>query len=138
MSPWTYGKDGAHLDRHDQQLGKSEIAAKTLAGARGDLAEPLHPDAISLFVVKARHSNFYETPLAYPLSQLNVDQIVLCDQVTEQCILYSAPDTHIRHLGVTIPNDTVAHIHADLAYAALRMMLRNTNAAIRPGGTIEL
>ncbi|MET4641382.1 nicotinamidase-related amidase [Streptomyces atratus] len=107
-------------------------------GARGDLVEPLHPDAISLFVVKARYSNSYETPLAYPPSQLNVDHIVLRGQVTEQCILYSAPDAHIRHFGVTIQNDTVAPIHADLADAALRMMLRNTNAAIRPGETIEL
>ncbi|WP_371798518.1 cysteine hydrolase [Streptomyces sp. NBC_01707] len=115
-----------------------EIVETALAGARGDLVEPLRPDETSLFVVKARHSIFYETPLAYLLSQLDVDHIVLCGQVTEQCILYSALDAHIRHLGVTIPNDAVAHIHSDLADAALRMMQRNMNAAIRPGDTIEL
>ncbi|MET8190707.1 isochorismatase family cysteine hydrolase [Streptomyces sp. NPDC005246] len=115
-----------------------EILETALAGARGDLVEPLRPDEASLFVVKARHSIFYETPLAYLLSQLNVDHIVLCGQVTEQCILHSALDAHIRHLGVTIPNDAVAHIHSDLADAALRMMQRNMNAVIRPGETIEL
>ncbi|MFD5063450.1 cysteine hydrolase family protein [Streptomyces sp. NPDC058394] len=104
-----------------------EIVETALAGARGDLVEPLRPDETSLFVVKARHSIFYETPLAYLLSQLNVDHIVLCGQVTEH-----------RHLGVTIPNDAVAHIHSDLADAALCMIQRNMNAVIRPGDTIEL
>jgi hypothetical protein len=32
---------------------------------------------------------------------------------------------------VTVPDDAVAHIHADLADAALRMMQRNMNADIR-------
>ncbi|SCG08621.1 Isochorismatase family protein [Streptomyces sp. Ncost-T6T-2b] len=56
--------------------------------------------------------------------------MVLCGQVTEQCVLYSALDAHIRHLRVTVPRDAVAHIHGDLAEAALRMMERNMGAAV--------
>ncbi len=62
----------------------------------------------------------------------------LCGQVTEQCILYSALDAHIRHLDVTVPGDAVAHIHADLAEAALRMMERNMNADVRPTATVAV
>jgi hypothetical protein len=40
-------------------------------------------------------------------------------------VLYSALDAHIRHLAVTVPHDAVAHIHEDLAEAALAMMKRN-------------
>ncbi len=57
---------------------------------------------------------------------------MLCGQVTEQCVLYSALDAHIRHLRVTVPRDAVAHIHSDLADAALRMMERNMGARITP------
>jgi nicotinamidase-related amidase len=111
-----------------------EILDEALAGAHAGLVEPLRPDERSLFVVKARHSIFYETPLAYLLTQLGVDRVVLSGQVTEQCVLYSALDAHIRRLGVTVPRDAVAHIHKDLADAALRMMERNMAAEI---GTVD-
>ncbi len=107
-----------------------EIIERTLAGKNAELVEPVLPDDDSLFVVKARHSIFYETPLTYLLSQLGADHVVLCGQVTEQCVLYSALDAHIRHLRVTVPRDAVAHIHSDLADAALRMMERNMGAAV--------
>ncbi|MFI1188381.1 cysteine hydrolase family protein [Streptomyces californicus] len=107
-----------------------EIIERTLAGRNAELVEPVLPDDDSLFVVKARHSIFYETPLTYLLSHLGADHVVLCGQVTEQCVLYSALDAHIRHLRVTVPRDAVAHIHRDLAEAALRMMERNMGAAV--------
>ncbi|MFJ4126536.1 cysteine hydrolase family protein [[Kitasatospora] papulosa] len=110
-----------------------EIIEKVLEGGNVELVESILPDDTSLFVIKARHSIFYETPLSYLLSQLDVDHVVLCGQVTEQCVLYSALDAHIRHLRVTIPRDAVAHIHSDLADAAIRMMERNMGAEIISG-----
>lgn len=107
-----------------------EMLETALSGDHADLVEPVQPDAESLFVVKARHSIFFETPLSYLLAQLGVRRVVLCGQVTEQCVLYSALDAHIRHLDVSVPRDAVAHIHADLADAALRMMQRNMSAEI--------
>ncbi|RVU17595.1 cysteine hydrolase [Streptomyces antnestii] len=107
-----------------------EILETALAGPHADLVRPLSPDQESLFVVKARHSIFFETPLSYLLRQQGIGHVVLCGQVTEQCVLYSALDAHIRHLDVTVPRDAVAHIHEDLADAALRMMERNMAANI--------
>ncbi|MGW9301931.1 isochorismatase family cysteine hydrolase [Streptomyces cyaneofuscatus] len=113
-----------------------ELIETALAGKNAELVEPLLPDGDALFVVKARHSIFYETPLSHLLFQLGVDHVVLCGQVTEQCVLYSALDAHIRQLRVTVPEDAVAHIHKDLAQAALRMMERNMSAAIRTADTV--
>ncbi|MEU9196545.1 isochorismatase family cysteine hydrolase [Streptomyces hundungensis] len=107
-----------------------ELLDTALRGPHADLVRPIVPDKESLFVVKARHSIFFETPLEYLLGQQGVDHVVLCGQVTEQCVLYSALDAHIRHLKVTVPRDAVAHIHEDLAEAALRMMERNMGARI--------
>ncbi|MGW1225638.1 isochorismatase family cysteine hydrolase [Streptomyces sp. NPDC001478] len=122
----------------DWRSHHGEIVEAALAGARPDLVEPLRPDERSLFVVKARHSIFYETPLPYLLHQLGIDHLVLTGQVTEQCILYSALDAHIRHLDLTIPRDGVAHIHEDLAEAALRMAERNMGARVCAAEDIAL
>lgn len=49
-----------------------ELVDTALARAHSDLIEPIRSDDESLFVVKARHSIFYETPLSYLLQQLDV------------------------------------------------------------------
>ncbi|MET7605869.1 isochorismatase family cysteine hydrolase [Streptomyces avermitilis] len=115
-----------------------EILNTALAGTHANLVEPLRPDDESLFVVKARHSIFYQTPLSYLLGQLDVRHVVLCGQVTEQCVLYSALDAHIRHLEVTVPHDAVAHMYDDLAEAALQMMERNMGATICSADSLTL
>jgi nicotinamidase-related amidase len=107
-----------------------ELITTALNGRYADLVKPVLPDDESLFVVKARHSIFYQTPLEYVLQQNGIGHIVLCGQATEQCVLYSALDAHIRHLDVTVVSDAVAHIHPDLADAALRMMERNMGARL--------
>lgn len=124
--PVIYANDNFGLWRSHH----GELVDAALTGPHAGLIEPIRPDGESLFVVKARHSAFYETPLAYLLWRLNVGQVVLAGQVTEQCVLYSALDAHIRHLDVTVPKDAVASIHPHLASAALEMMERNMGARI--------
>lgn len=111
---------------------RDELVEEALQGKHPDLVEPIAPDDDALFVVKARHSIFYQTPLEYLLNQEGVERVVLTGQVTEQCILYSALDAYIRHLEVRVPPDAVAHIYENLADAALTMMERNMSADISP------
>jgi nicotinamidase-related amidase len=114
----------------DWNSSAEELAERACDGERPDLVEPIMPpDGVS-FVIKARHSVFYETPLEYLLDQLGAGRLVMTGQVTEQCILYSALDAYVRHFHVAVPRDAVAHIHEDLADAALRMMERNMGAEI--------
>jgi nicotinamidase-related amidase len=130
--PVIYANDNFGLWRSHH----GELLATALARPHADLIEPIKPDDESLFVVKARHSVFYETPLPYLLQQLGVGHVVLSGQVTEQCVLYSALDAHIRHLDVTVPKDAVASIHPQLASAALEMMERNMGARITTASEI--
>jgi nicotinamidase-related amidase len=109
---------------------------RALASDAAPLVEPLVPDEDAMFVVKARHSIFYETPFGYLLTQEGIEEIVLTGQATEQCILYSALDAHIRHIPVVVPREAVAHIHADLAEAALRMMELNMEAEVVGAGAV--
>jgi nicotinamidase-related amidase len=114
----------------DWNSSSEELAQRALDGSRPDLVEPILPPDGADFVVKARHTIFYMTPLEYLLSQKEIGHVVLAGQVTEQCILYSALDAYVRHLDVTIPTDGVAHIHEDLAEAAMKMMERNMRAEL--------
>jgi nicotinamidase-related amidase len=109
-----------------------DVVRSALAGERPDLVEPIRPAPGSLFVTKARHSIFYASPLEYLLRRLEVQQIVLTGQVTEQCILYSALDGYVRHYDVVVVSDAVAHIDPELGKAALTMMQRNMRAQIQP------
>jgi nicotinamidase-related amidase len=114
----------------DWAASRAELSESSLAGRKPSLVEPIVPQDEVAFVTKARHSIFYETQLDYLLHELGVRRLVLVGQVTEQCILYSALDAYVRHYEIVVPSNAVAHIHEDLAHAALRMMERNMSAHV--------
>jgi nicotinamidase-related amidase len=109
---------------------RDELVETVLSGRFRHLVEPIAPQDDTLFVVKARHSIFFQTPLEYLLGEQGVERVVLTGQVTEQCVLYSALDAYIRHLDVVVPRDAVAHIHEHLADAAIELMQLNMDADI--------
>jgi nicotinamidase-related amidase len=113
----------------DWDSSREQLIEKALNGERPDLVEPILPPEGALFVLKARHTIFYGTPLEYLLWQRDVERLVLVGQVTEQCILYSALDAYVRHYRVIVPRDCVAHIYEHLAAAAFEMLERNLEAS---------
>ena len=122
----------------DWNSSQEELAERAVAGRRPDLVEPLLPPDEASFVIKARHTIFYMTPLEYLLAQRELGHLVLVGQVTEQCILYSALDAYVRHFSVSVPRDGVAHIHESLSDAALEMMERNMSADITSCAYVRL
>jgi nicotinamidase-related amidase len=129
--------DGAELiyvnDNYgDWNSSQEQLADQALKGARPDLVEPLLPPDSADFVVKARHTIFYMTPLEYLLGQKEIGHLVLAGQVTEQCILYTALDAYVRHYDVRVPRDAIAGIDDELADAAMKMMERNMHVELVP------
>jgi nicotinamidase-related amidase len=118
----------------DWSATAAKLTEQALAGRAPELVEPVAPALDIPFVTKARHSIFYGTQVDYFLRDQGIDQLVLAGQVTEQCILYSALDAYVRRFDVAIAPDAVAHIHQDLADAALRMMKTNMRARLVPAG----
>lgn len=117
---------------------KQALIDMARSGAPDRLIDPVVPDDDAPFVLKARHSIFYGSPLEYLLEREGIGRLVLTGQVTEQCILYSALDAYIRHFAVVVPRDAVAHIDDDLADAALRMMESNMRAQVTTAEDVEL
>jgi nicotinamidase-related amidase len=121
----------------DWHSNRDALLRAATEGEHVELVEPIAPSDDSLFIFKARHSIFFQTPLEYLLGQQDVDRVVLVGQVTEQCILYSALDAYIRHLEVCVPRDAVASIHPHLAEAALELMERNMGADVCDAADVE-
>ena len=107
---------------------REDLIRTALEGRRPELVEPLLPDADAPFIAKGRHSIFYQTPVDHLLPVEKIERLVLCGQVTEQCIHYSALDAYMRGYEVSVPSDAVAHIEAESARAALEMMAKNMHA----------
>jgi nicotinamidase-related amidase len=118
-------------DNQDQwEAGRQELLERALNGKHPELVEPIAPTEPVPFVAKGRHSIFYQTAFDHLLRSYEVDHIVLCGQVTEQCILYSALDAYMRGYDITVHKDAVAHIWDDLAEGALAMMERNLHVKL--------
>jgi nicotinamidase-related amidase len=110
------------------EADRGALIARALEGERPDLIEPIVPDERVPFMMKGRHSIFYETALHHLLRINDVKRVTMVGQVTEQCILYSALDAYIRDYEIVVPRDAVAHIDPELGEAALKMMERNMHA----------
>jgi nicotinamidase-related amidase len=122
----------------DWNSSSEELAKRAVKGRHPELVEPLLPKQGDAFVIKARHTIFYGTPLEYLLDTSGVTRLVLAGQVTEQCVLYSALDAYVRHFEVVIPTDCVAPIHEHLGKAAIEMMERNMSAEIVDAASCDL
>jgi nicotinamidase-related amidase len=109
---------------------RQDLIDFALSGQYPHLVEPLLPHESDSFVIKARHTIFYNTPVEYLLRQQGIERLVLAGQVTEQCILYSSLDAYVRHFEVVVAQDAVAHIHAHLADCALEMIELNMEGTI--------
>jgi nicotinamidase-related amidase len=123
-------------NRDAWDAGRDALVERALHGERPDLVEPIAPTGPVPFLPKGRHSIFYQTALAHLLRIEAVERLVLTGQVTEQCILYSALDAYLRGYQLVVPTDAVAHIHEDLAQAALQMMQRNMHADLMPAADV--
>jgi nicotinamidase-related amidase len=118
-------------DNYDRwEFGREDLVEVALDGKYPELVEPIAPRGPVPFVAKGRHSIFYQTAIDHLMRASEVQRIVMCGQVTEQCILYSALDAYIRGYEIVVPPDAVAHIDADLAQAALRMMESNMHVEL--------
>jgi nicotinamidase-related amidase len=111
---------------------RDDLVRQALAGRHPDLVDPVAPPKGVPFFAKGKHSIFYQTSVAHLLQVADVRKLVLCGQVTEQCIMYSALDAYMRGYEVHVPRDAVAHIVEEWAEASLGMMAKNLHAELEP------
>lgn len=108
-------------------------------GVRGEpVVERLVPDEDDYFVLKPKHSGFYNTTLPVLLEYLQVRRVIVTGIATDNCVLFTAGDAYIRDLEVVVPADCCAAINPDRHLAALDQMKGTLKADIREWAALDL
>jgi nicotinamidase-related amidase len=89
-----------------------------------EVARILEPAEDDYFVLKPKHSAFFETTLDTLLAYLGAKTLILTGVAGNICILFSANDAYMRDYRVVVPSDCVASNTADENCNALQQIAR--------------
>ena len=79
-------------------------------GIRGaPLVKQFLPQRDDYFVLKPRHSGFFQTPLDLLLRDLGARQLILCGLTTDSCVLFTANDAYLRGFEILVPSGLQCH-----------------------------
>ncbi len=102
------------------------------------VAERLAPDDEDYFVLKPRHSAFFQTNLELLLQHLGARRLILTGMATEMCVLFSAYDGYMRGFKIVVASDCVASEDAEQNAQALALMERVLKAEVTPAAQVRL
>lgn len=98
------------------------------------IACELAPHHDDYFVLKPRHSGFFQTPLDLLLQSLNTKKLILCGLTTDSCVLFTANDGYLRGFEILIPADCCAAVakrrHTDALAQMRRTLKADTTSSI--------
>jgi nicotinamidase-related amidase len=97
-----------------------------------EFVRQLLPEKRDYFVLKPKHSGFYQTPLEILLKHLGTKRTILTGVSTNNCVLFTAHDAYMRDLKVIVPEDCVAAYSEEEHLDAMEVM-RTTVKAETPG-----
>jgi nicotinamidase-related amidase len=73
-----------------------------------DVVAQLIPEEDDYFVLKPKHSAFFQTNLDVLLKYLGVRTLILTGLAGDNCVLFSANDAYMRDFGIIVPRDCTA------------------------------
>jgi nicotinamidase-related amidase len=101
------------------------------------VVELLVPDEADYFVLKPKHSGFFNTTLDLLLEYLQVETLVITGMATDACVLFTAADAYMRDLDVIIPSDCVTALTVPAHRQALAHMRRVLKADVVSSRAID-
>ncbi|MFL6354715.1 MAG: cysteine hydrolase family protein [Bryobacteraceae bacterium] len=101
--------------------------------------EHLKPDPDNdYFVLKPKHSAFYQTPLDLLLKHFGAERLILTGVSTNSCVLFTAADAYMRDLELMVPNDCSAACNAREHSLAMEQMKCMLKANLSPSTQMDL
>lgn len=101
-------------------------------GIRGNLiARRLAPEPDDYFILKPKHSAFYQTNLDTLLKYLGVHTVIVTGIAGDICVLFTANDAYMRDLHVLVPPDCIASEDPEQSRLVLTLMQRVLKANIK-------
>jgi len=101
------------------------------------VVEQLPPEDDDYFVLKPKHSAFFQTNLELLLKYLGVDTLIMTGMAGDICVLFSANDAYMRDFRIIVPPDCTASEDADQNRQVLMLMGRVLKAEITPSTEIK-
>jgi nicotinamidase-related amidase len=106
---------------------------------RGEpIVAQLQPEPDDYFVLKPRHSAFYQTALESLLGYLGATTLILTGMAADICVLFSANDAYMRGFRLFVPADCIASETGERSREALQLMQRVLKADISVSTTLAL
>lgn len=102
------------------------------------IAELLAPEKDDYFVLKPKQSGFFATTLETLLEYLDTKTVIVAGLTTDQCVLFTASDAHMRDLQILVPEDCSAATDPENHDRALVLMRRTIEADTTPSEKIDL
>jgi nicotinamidase-related amidase len=118
--PTVYVNDNFGQWRSDFRKTVAHCTARTSKGRRVSLR--LRPTRDDFFVLKPKHSGFYDTTLATLLDDLKIRRVIVTGIAGNICVLFTANDAYMRGLQIFAPADCVVSNTVEDNDAALRQI----------------
>jgi nicotinamidase-related amidase len=103
-----------------------------------EIARILQPADDDYFVLKPKHSAFFETTLDTLLVYLGAETLILTGIAGNICILFSANDAYMRDYHLVVPADCVVSNTVDENDHALRQIQQVLKGDITPSTDLDL
>jgi nicotinamidase-related amidase len=125
-----YVNDNFGRWRSDFRQTVAHCTARTSPGRR--VSARLRPTSRDYFVLKPRHSGFYDTTLDTLLHSLRIQRVIVTGMAGNICVLFTANDAYMRGLRVFAPADCIASNTAEDNEHALRQIETVLKGTIAP------
>jgi nicotinamidase-related amidase len=102
------------------------------------LARALLPGEDDYFVLKPKHSAFFETTLDTLLAYLGARTLILTGIAGNICILFSANDAYMRDYHLVVPSDCVVSNTPEENSHALQQIERVLKGDVTPSTSLDL
>ena len=128
--PAIYINDNFGQWRSDFRKTVAHCTARSSPGHR--VSRRLKPTARDYFVLKPKHSGFFDTTLDTLLDTLRIRRLILTGIAGNICVLFTANDAYMRDLKIFAPADCIVSNTAtdnDHALRQIEMVLKGNVAA---------
>jgi nicotinamidase-related amidase len=126
--PCIYANDNYGRWRSDFRALVQHCLREGSAGR--PIVELLKPDTLDYFVLKPRHSAFYQTCLSVLLEHLQAKTLIIVGFATDSCVTFTATDAYLRGYSLIVAEDGTAACDLVGHRSALAQMKRTLHAQI--------
>jgi nicotinamidase-related amidase len=103
--PTIYINDNFGQWRSDFRRTVAHCTARSSPGRR--VSQRLRPTARDYFVLKPKHSGFFDTTLDTLLETLHIRRVILTGMAGNICVLFTANDAYMRDYKIFAPADCI-------------------------------